>query len=152
MWDAVSRPRDRCAPRHIPYGKIVYDKLYSYNVRCRPYSAEYTGSHLNSEVKQWKARLVLGWGTPRELLRVLTAFMSSKLLHELRSSYVTLLKASHCWHCAARRLLYSAPEYLNWCRPHDEITRITRITQASVRYSIRTRLDTASSYVRCVSS
>jgi hypothetical protein len=41
---------------------------------CRPYCVEYTGSHPNSEVKRHRARLVLGWGTAWEHLRVLTAF------------------------------------------------------------------------------
>ena len=38
----------------------TYHRLNSYITRHRPYSVEYTGSHLNSEVKQWKAWLVLG--------------------------------------------------------------------------------------------
>ena len=43
--------------------------------RQRPYFVEYTRSHPNSEVKQRKARSVLGWGTAREALRVLLAFL-----------------------------------------------------------------------------
>ena len=39
----------------------------------RSYCVECTGSHLNSEVKRRKARLVLRWGTPRESLWVMTA-------------------------------------------------------------------------------
>ena len=42
--------------------------------RCRPYRVECTGSLLTSEVKRRRARLVLGWGTAWEHLRVLTAF------------------------------------------------------------------------------
>ena len=42
--------------------------------RWRPYRVEYTGSLLTSEVKPHRARLVLGWGTAREHLRVLPAF------------------------------------------------------------------------------
>ena len=42
--------------------------------RQRPYYVEYTRSHPNSEVKQRKARSVLGWGTAWEVLRVLLAF------------------------------------------------------------------------------
>ena len=30
----------------------------------RPYHVEYTGSHLNTEVKQRRAGLVLGWESP----------------------------------------------------------------------------------------
>ena len=40
----------------------------------RPYCVECTGSHLNSEVKPRKARIVLGWVTAREVLRVLLTF------------------------------------------------------------------------------
>ena len=45
-------------------------------VRWRPYRVEYTGSLPTSEVKRRRARLVLGWGTAREDLRVLSAFLS----------------------------------------------------------------------------
>ena len=46
------------------------------NTGCcqRPYRVECTGSLPNSEVKRRRARLVLGWGTAREDLRVLLAF------------------------------------------------------------------------------
>ena len=40
----------------------------------RPYRVECTGSLPTSEVKRRRARLVLGWGTAREDLRVLSAF------------------------------------------------------------------------------
>ena len=42
--------------------------------RWRPYRVECTGSLPTSEVKRRRARLVLGWGTAREDLRVLPAF------------------------------------------------------------------------------
>ena len=38
------------------------------------YCVEYTGSLPTSEVKRRRARLVLGWGTAWEHLRVLSAF------------------------------------------------------------------------------
>ena len=41
--------------------------------RWRPYHVECTGSLLTSEVKRHRARLVLGWGTAWEDLRVLPA-------------------------------------------------------------------------------
>ena len=44
------------------------------NIRWRPYRVECTGSLPTSEVKRRRARLVLGWGTAREDLRVLSAF------------------------------------------------------------------------------
>ena len=44
------------------------------DVRWRPYRVECTGSLPTSEVKRRRARLVLGWGTAREDLRVLSAF------------------------------------------------------------------------------
>ena len=43
-------------------------------LRRRPYRVECTGSLSTSEVKQHRARLVLGWGTAWEDLRVLSAF------------------------------------------------------------------------------
>ena len=43
--------------------------------RRRPYRVECTGTLLTSEVKRRRARLVLGWGTTREDLRVLSAFL-----------------------------------------------------------------------------
>ena len=51
--------------------------------RQRPYRVECTGSLPNSEVKRRRARLVLGWGTAREDLRVLLAFCSSLFLLHL---------------------------------------------------------------------
>ena len=42
--------------------------------RRRPYRVECTGSLSTSEVKRRRARSVLGWGTAREDLRVLSAF------------------------------------------------------------------------------
>ena len=50
------------------------DRSERYCLRQRPYCVEYTRSHPNSEVKQRKARSVLGWGTAWEVLRVLLAF------------------------------------------------------------------------------
>ncbi len=48
--------------------------LRANHIRRRPYRVECTGSLLTSEVKRRRARLVLGWGTAREVLRVLSAF------------------------------------------------------------------------------
>ena len=45
--------------------------------RWRPYRVECSGSLSTSEVKRRRARLVLGWGTAWEDLRVLTAFYLS---------------------------------------------------------------------------
>ncbi len=47
--------------------------------RQRPYCVENTGSLPNSEVKHRKARIVLGWVTAREVLRVLLAFFIALL-------------------------------------------------------------------------
>ena len=56
---------------------LVSACLRRFGVGCRqrPYFVEYTRSHPNSEVKRRKARSVLGWGTAREALRVLLAFL-----------------------------------------------------------------------------
>ena len=55
----------------------------------RPYYSDYTRSHLNSEVKRCQARIVLGWGTAREVHGVLLAFLFVK-----KWNFVKLL-ASH---------------------------------------------------------
>ena len=44
-----------------------------HHICCRPYHVECTGSLPTSEVKRHRARLVLGWGTAWEDLRVLPA-------------------------------------------------------------------------------
>ena len=49
----------------------------------RPYCVENTGSHPNSEVKRRKARIVLGWVTAREVLRVLLAFFNTCIFYIL---------------------------------------------------------------------
>ena len=43
--------------------------------RWRPYRCEYTESLQNSEVIRSRARIVLRWGTAREVLRVLPALL-----------------------------------------------------------------------------
>ena len=53
------------------------EPLHETCIRWRPYRVECTGSLLTSEVKRRRARLVLGWGTAREDLRVLSAFLHS---------------------------------------------------------------------------
>ena len=58
--------------------------LADHSSRQRPYCVESTGSHLNSEVKRRKARIVLGWVTAREVLWVLLAFFHrEKFTHEI---------------------------------------------------------------------
>ena len=52
--------------------------------RRRPYRVECTGSLPTSEVKRRRARLVLGWGTAWEHLRVLSAFGLHLLHHRWR--------------------------------------------------------------------
>jgi hypothetical protein len=42
-------------------------------IRRRPYRVECTGSLLTSEIKRRRALLLLGWGTARELVTVLSA-------------------------------------------------------------------------------
>ena len=63
-------------------GDKVIDAIDYTDILCpiyvcqRPYCAEHTRSHQNSEVKQRKARSVLGWGTAWEVLRMLLALVS----------------------------------------------------------------------------
>ncbi len=57
-------------------------RMLGYNAcRRRPYRVECTGSLPTSEVKRRRARLVLGWGTAWEHLRVLSAFVANLLRH-----------------------------------------------------------------------
>ena len=51
---------------------MCHETLFHCNC-WRPYHVECTGSLLTSEVKRHRARLVLGWGTAWEDLRVLPA-------------------------------------------------------------------------------
>ena len=63
----------RC-PKGPEVGVLVRFRLDGQQYRWRPYRVECTGSLPTSEVKRRRARLVLGWGTAREDLRVLPAF------------------------------------------------------------------------------
>ena len=75
--------------------------------RQRPYSVEHTRSHLNSEVKQPKARSVLGWGTAWEVLRVLLAFCARVFLHwHKRLMPMDLLKSQPAGQYAISSLLH----------------------------------------------
>ena len=72
----------------------------------RPYRVECSGSLPTSEVKRRRARLVLGWGTAREDLRVLPAFSLASLVCFLVSfslartlCSVLLLVAGHRVRC-----------------------------------------------------
>ena len=90
----LHKNRDTKSPNDLPIGKKQFfgppvptdfadarpntgTKCYRIRdtyLRQRPYCVEYTRSHPNSEVKQRKARSVLGWGTAWEALRVPLAF------------------------------------------------------------------------------
>ena len=74
-WPSVWHRFGACiVGRYVPIGAqcIVH--------RWRPYRVECTGPLPTSEVKRRRARLVLGWGTAREDLRVLPAFISALYL------------------------------------------------------------------------
>ena len=59
---------------HFSTKEAYYQHVtWNQHLRCRPYHVECTGSLLTSEVKRHRARLVLGWGTAWEDLRVLSA-------------------------------------------------------------------------------
>ena len=81
-------------------GDKVIDAIDYTDILCpiyvcqRPYCAEHTRSHQNSEVKQRKARSVLGWGTAWEALRVLLTFRAQMDLLCECCGEDTLLKKS----------------------------------------------------------
>ena len=56
---------------------IDTERTSCFYARQRPYCIEQTRSHPNSEVKRYKARIVLGWVTAREVLWVLLAFFAN---------------------------------------------------------------------------
>jgi hypothetical protein len=76
--------RGRATPqRNALEGRNALDRnalLYmrNFKARWRPYRVECTGSLPTSEVKRHRARLVLGWGTAWEVLRVLPAFLAGQ--------------------------------------------------------------------------
>ena len=67
------------ASRRVHFGHLSQPEP-AFHFRRRPYRVECTGSLPTSEVKRRRARLVLGWGTAREVLRVLTAFASRRVV------------------------------------------------------------------------
>ena len=67
------------------------------NCRWRPYRVECTGSLPTSEVKRRRARLVLGWGTAREDLRVLPAFCFNRAVLRLGSLLVLCVGGCLVW-------------------------------------------------------
>ena len=69
-----SIPMLHCSTKEAYYQHVTWNQ----HLRCRPYHVECTGSLLTSEVKRHRARLLLGWGTAWEDLRVLPAFMDVK--------------------------------------------------------------------------
>ena len=74
VWIHIGEDEDLVEHNDIPgWGTCI--KMQSKRRRQRPYRVECTGSLPNSEVKRRRARLVLGWGTAREDLRVLLAFL-----------------------------------------------------------------------------
>ena len=75
--------------------------VYIIDRRWRPYRVECTGSLPTSEVKRRRARLVLGWGTAREDLRVLPAFRPTTRSAPRRGLSRRLAKFSAVnWLCA----------------------------------------------------
>ena len=129
-----------------------YDILYTVKCRCRPYSVEYTGSHLNSEVNQRKARVVLGWGTPRELLRVLTAFISSKSINLITHTFSIFLQLHEFCNYVIWGISYLASEWLiPYCRSRA-MSHITSIAQTNVACKIYDIFENASSCVVYIQS
>ena len=69
-----SIPMLHCSTKEAYYQHVTWNQ----HLRCRPYHVECTGSLLTSEVKRHRARLVLGWGTAWEDLRVLPALLTQQ--------------------------------------------------------------------------
>ena len=87
-----------CVPLHILSSYWVVSgcrRCVAVGFRQRPYFVEYTRSHPNSEVKRRKARSVLGWGTAREALRVLLAFLIP--LQSIKQTFFWFSTMCGCW-------------------------------------------------------
>ena len=89
------------------FSNLMFKHLRKNAFRWRPYRVECTGSLLTSEVKQRRARSVLGWGTAWEDLRVLSAFLPASFCEvemvPLSDSWsleclTFSLSRSHVWH------------------------------------------------------
>ena len=87
-------------------GRVSFPARMPGNNACRrrPYRVECTGSLPTSEVKRRRARLVLGWGTAREHLWVLSAFpfrTACALLLDMKLNLskceASLLNTAHCF-------------------------------------------------------
>ena len=76
----------------IIFGSVMVIRTRYIKSRRRPYRVECTGSLLTSEVKQHRARLVLGWGTAWEDLRVLSAFLQGFVHHGSANGLLFLQK------------------------------------------------------------
>ena len=74
----------------------------------RPCRVECTGSLLTSEVKRHRARLVLGWGTAWEHLRVLPAFSKGIKLMLVISACASARACARVCACACARALARA--------------------------------------------
>ena len=100
-------PDSRQAPAFF-CARCLHD-LRDLSYRWRPYRVECTGSLPTSEVKRRRARLVLGWGTAREDLRVLPAFVQfwAVIPTHVRSLPVRLQEPgnAHCEYNAAAGIL-----------------------------------------------
>ena len=86
VTDRIAATRSQRLGRRCP----APDRRRAFCFCQRPYCVEYTRSHPNSEVKQRKARSVLGWGTAWEVLRVLLAFCVQVLKRVLTKDPATL--------------------------------------------------------------
>ena len=70
----IGHAGSQCQQSIILLAQVV-DSQIIITICWRPYRVECTGSLLTSEVKRHRARIVLGWGTAREVLRVLSTFL-----------------------------------------------------------------------------
>ena len=82
-------------PRQVLIVCRTFQSLAWLHRRRRPYRVECTGSLLTSEVKQRRARSVLGWGTAWEDLRVLSAFSILCVIQRLLQ-HATTCNVLHC--------------------------------------------------------
>ena len=121
-------------------GMIMFSRtgqclLYSAYVRCgkrlRPYHVENTGSCLITQVKQRRARSVLGWVTAWEH-RVPSAFSFSHLASGCRSICCVLLQVGFRLHFCTRTQEAADKTILSLCSQAAVITPYTHASHTTL--------------------
>jgi hypothetical protein len=143
LWfrDGMSRERTEC--QHMLHLFVVCEVGRCVSCwgacvvhRWRPYRVECTGSLPTSGVKRRRARLVLGWGTAREDLRVLPAFRACIVAC---CGLLWSFCPSLCWRASPSSDPRSAVAQWLACWAHNPKVRGSKPRCAISRFSVAVR-------------